>query len=645
MAKGKLIRKKKSVFKPGHKKFHRPQAAQGPEQSSSDKCYSKEKVICRLTPEMQEMVENCPVGAPVSASHPDSPMLLRPRENAEKLPEQCSQENRLLSPEKVLELFRKAHTEHMTSTCQADFVWDKSVEQKWGWSWSMGLKCSKCSYATGSFKLYHEIESKKRGRKSSTANVGLQIGLNDSMISNTSLRQIAMSANITPPSYASMQRQSNRVGDALVKMNAADMKQQRNNVRRVLELRGEPDASVAVEGDGRYNNAIWSAAGKTPYQPATQITYSLSENVTTKKKIISVYTGNKLCHQGELQRKKNPNITCPNHKGVCTMTIQPSDSIGDEARALRHVLDEVAEDLTIGILTSDGDSMVHRAVDSSVQVMRDTRHFGNSLRKQLERAPFSDKVFPGKTKADRTSLHKRFASDVAKRCNSEYKLCFNKNKGDILKIKRQLSYCIDAVIKCYGGDCSLCKKYSLVCKGSGDKFLLPKGVTMTFTNTADEALFRQCLNFRLGHKAINLNSINSNTQKSESINRTYQKTNPKLVTWSRNFPSRIHSAVHLRNHGFAASTASKMKAVGVMPSTRLLGYLQAEDRHMKQRLKQRMSIEHRQRAMQKIISKYRRYDQQKTNNKTKPDYAKEISMPKLVFKQKPVFNEHSYAKF
>lgn len=151
----------------------------------------------------------------------------------------------------------------------------------------------------------------------------------------------------------------------------------------------------------------------------------------------------------------------------------------------------------------------------------------------------------------------------------------------VFMVKRHLSYVIDAIIKCYQGDCTLCKCHSYVCKGNSTKFLLPNKSQICFSCPDDEKLIRDCLNYRLGRKGVEMTSLNSNTHKVESINRTYQKTNPKTVTWSRNFPARIHSAVHLRNNKLSKSVTDKMQSVGISPSRRVVSHLKKEEQYMK----------------------------------------------------------------
>ena len=341
------------------------------------------------------------------------------------------------------------------------------------------------------------------------------------------------------------------------------------------------------------------------------MTYTMAENVTCRKKIIGVYTGSKICTKAQHFRQRGQQFTCPNHPGRCTANLQQSDSIGDESRALAAVIRDVQQDVQVGSVTADGDSQTHKAIGEDTSEYLGTRHFGQTLQKRIENAEFNDNVFCAKTKSEQLVVKKRFALDVTKRCNAEFQICYSKNKGNISLVKRHLSYVIDAVIKCYSGDCSLCSKHSFVCSGKSHRFLLPLYTKLNFTNPEDIQLFRACLNYRLGRKAVDLTQLNSNTQKVESVNRTYQKTNPKTVTWIRNFPSRIHSAVHLRNNSFAKSTQSKMSSLGLRPSPRIIEYLQRKDSSIKTRLLYNKSTKHRKFLYQKRKNIYALYDMKK----------------------------------
>ena len=627
--KGSLKRKQKSVFTKGHKLSYVRRKSETP----------REPVVrdyIRPTAETYDLALSSPVGPPVTLTNPDAPVILRPRRQAVRPQPLQAGEYRLLAPERVLQLFQTAFREHSTQRCDGEFMWDQAAECKWGVCWRMGLKCKKCTFKTGPQKLYYEVNAQGRGRKAATANVGLQVGLSQNMVSNTAMRQILLSSNVTPPTPSAMQKQANKVGAAIESLNMSDMQRQREKLQAVQHLRGQAGKPIPVEGDARYNNNLTSGGGKTLYQPATQTVYTLAENVTKKKKVIGVYTGNKLCHTANLLRSQGGEPACPTHPGVCTANLREEDIIGDEQRAVQEILNDISGEVSIGAITTDGDSRAQQACPDSVQSLRDTRHFGNSLRKKIESAPFSDRVFPGKTKSEKNTWQKRFSQDLAKRCNAEFDICFKEKKGDTEAVVCALSYTIDCIEHCYGGDCSLCEKYSFTCRG-GEKYLMPPSIELDFSDDRDRHILRELLNFRLGRKAVLLCKFNSNTQKVESVNRTYQKTNPKLVTWTRNFRGRIHSGVHLRNNGIKNSTLAKMKHLGIEPTTSVVKELERMEKKQKLRLDCKKTVAYRRRLKVRIISRYRKYDRSKAA-KLCSHYKKGITMPSLSF------GEHSYCK-
>ena len=90
------------------------------------------------------------------------------------------------------------------------------------------------------------------------------------------------------------------------------MKTRLENLKKINELKGATQNVINVEADGRYNNPIYSGAGKTPFQPGTQCAYTVVENVTSDKQIVALATPNKLCQACALsgtKREKNMEIT------------------------------------------------------------------------------------------------------------------------------------------------------------------------------------------------------------------------------------------------------------------------------------------------------------------------------------------------
>ena len=205
--------------------------------------------------------------------------------------------HRLLHLQKTEDLWNEAINGHRS--CTGRLKWDIKSEIQRGLGWRMRIICAEgCGYHSNMHNLYEEVEtaSPHRGPKAVAANIGIQIGLTHSMVSNTAFRNVLMAANVPPPSARVMQQTANKVCDAITVLNEQDMAKQREHLRDVNEGRGLPrDAPIRAEGDGRYNNPLRSGAGNTPFQPATQSTYTIIENSTEKKKIISVQTANKLC--------------------------------------------------------------------------------------------------------------------------------------------------------------------------------------------------------------------------------------------------------------------------------------------------------------------------------------------------------------
>ena len=67
-------------------------------------------------------------------------------------------------------------------------------------------------------------------------------------------------------------------------INIINMKSRRNVVKTVNKIRGMPENEMTVQADGIYNNSLFFGVGKTPFQPATQCSYIVAENVTPKNR-------------------------------------------------------------------------------------------------------------------------------------------------------------------------------------------------------------------------------------------------------------------------------------------------------------------------------------------------------------------------
>ena len=73
------------------------------------------------------------------------------------------------------------------------------------------------------------------------------------------------------------------------------MKARRQGLKTINILRGRPVGEMSVQSDGIFNNPLYSGIGKTPFQPTTQCSYTMVENITPKKQVIALENVNKLC--------------------------------------------------------------------------------------------------------------------------------------------------------------------------------------------------------------------------------------------------------------------------------------------------------------------------------------------------------------
>jgi hypothetical protein len=553
---------------------------------------------CRLPTDLYDKV-NSPAAQQSSSrniSASDSQrrvVLLRPRPSTSDDLSPYLQDNpdnkptyRILHAQRTIDFFNSCVSMHSASSkkCTGQLQWDVSGEKKWGLCWRERLICRVCGYRSKLTKLYDEVSKHGRGQRSAAPNLGIQVGLTHSSISTTQFRHILQSANIPPPSSSSMQASANRVGDIITEVNKADMEARRKQLQDISELRGLPrDTPINIEGDGRYNNPLFGSSEKTPFQPATQMVYTVCENSTPAKQVISVHTVNKLCKKADMLRKKGTIVTCPDHEG-CSANVRKDHTIGDEAYAAAKCAEEM-KPLSVDHMTTDGDSQAYLGVkkvqsarrdkkSAVVENLRDPGHLSKTLIRTVEKSNFSASMFPGRTRAAQLDIKRKFGKNLKRRCTAEFNQAHSHWAGDLNRVINSLSYATDAMVSCYGGNCgTLCKKYSFACsggksKGLWDKSYLSRAETRELIiSDTDEQLLRECISIRLGVGSIKKTKLATTTQKCESVNRTFKKTNPKTVTFSRNFEGRIHSGVHGLNCGTLKSTVIQCAAVGAPLTT------------------------------------------------------------------------------
>lgn len=480
---------------------------------------------------------------------------------------------KLLMPVKIEGMWNTATREHSNFSlkCKGNLKFDSKSAKQMGWAWSEKLYCGLCNYRSQYFKLYEEDERDGVGRRRPTINTGIQTGLLGTPMGNTGLIELSLTSNIIPPSYSGLQKQANAVGSKIETENQTNMKEIRERIVEDNSLCGleHPD-TINIEGDSRYNNALFGAGERTPYQPATQSVYLTVANVGNSKPVISSFIGNKLCKAGEAERSvSGMDVTCPHHPGICTANIPQDFPIGDEETSARNCATDIQDEVSVKFITTDGDSKAFsgtRTVFPTCENLKDVRHLANSLKKALNKAPFSADMLKTTIPIPRTTLKYRFCLDVKARCVAELRSAHQKHHGDIDQIKDAMPNAIDAICMCYQDNCgSQCQDYSFVCGGTEfdhwTKNYLPRGLEVHMTER-DEELLVECISILLKPASLESTRMQSSTQKCESVNARLQKTLPKRLTFYRNVFGRAHTAVHLSNHGIANSTVLRSQAAG-----------------------------------------------------------------------------------
>lgn len=573
-----------------------------------------------------------------------TPMLLRPRPKSPELvdeyldPVVSDPDNHTYKhyvPCLVSKLWNATIKEHIiaSNACDGDLEFDSHAAQKWGYAWKERLKCVKCGFKGQFYKLYYEVYTARPGRRAATLNMALQAGLQTQPISNKGFRDISITCNIIPANLSGMQKLANRVGSVIVQYNHEDKQDIREWVVAENEMVGHSNPNyVNVESDGRYNNPIYNS-DVTAFQAGTQVVQTMIENNSSNKRIISVYTGNKLCNVASRLRNKGIEVLCPNHAGYCSANLAEDDVIGNETEYAKQCTIELNDTLQVRNITTDGDSRaasgVVNAQKSSVTVLRDVRHLASGIKRAIQNCTFSTTMFQGSNKRN---LKHRFGMDLKARCVAELNQAFSAHKGELFEIKKAMPATITAIIRCYSGECGMaCQIHSFVCAGLSSnrwkKGFLP-GENMINMSDEDEKMVANCIKTLLGPKSLDLVRFLTSTQKCEAFNRTLQRCNPKSVTHSRNFPGRVHTAVHLMNHKFANSTLLRTKVLGAE-----LTHGSSVIKHLKQNQKVEVYVRHRKTLKEskclRSATRQRKYDMHAAKN-YKQHYRKGISDPKVA---------------
>ena len=534
--------------------------------------------------------------------------------------------------------------------CNGDLKFDLGSEQQHGLCWRERLTCVSCGYASDFVKLYEEVSvsNSSPGVKAAKPNVGVQVALSKLPVGSDAVRTICMAANIPPPSESGMQKTANKTLDLIKAINEKDMSERRGEIKEINKLRGNVPNVVNVEGDGMYNNPLYSGVGKTPFQPATQSTYVICEQVTSKKEVIALSCHNKLC-----TKKHDISDSKACLEKSCSRNTAIETSIGNEKEwAKECLLDLKKDDLEVEYITTDPDSAAYRAADELFEGnitstrpfhLIDTRHLSENHRKFVGRSEFVKNMMPGKTKSMKELMQSRFSVDISKRCQLEYEKAFEVYAGNTNKIFRSISYTCEAIAACYQGNHAKCIKHSLACKGGKKNWVQRSPYLEQFSNfkiiASDEntEYLLKCINYRLGPSMLRKTKFNTNSQKSEAVNKCLRRSLPRDTTFGRNFAGRAHSAVHSVNLGAAESIVTLTEKLGCAPTPRSKVAVALK----KKRDKQIMHAEY------KLTPKYKANRASKTRKmfRLHEKKNKEAQYSKgMLLRHKQQAPEHNYSK-
>jgi hypothetical protein len=563
--------------------------------------------------------------------------ILRPQKNGNTLDtlyssyeKETPSENNLyalLHLEKTAQLFNHGFREHAKISCDGNLTWNYEGTRRRGVCKEMSLKCTKCNFHTARQKLYHHEKKSCKGEPAAAPNKSLQVALSRNGIGPVGLIDILHSLHMEAPSLSTLYSASSSVSEILVATNQEDMKDKIEEIKKVNESMGRERDIISIEADGRYNNAIGSGSGKTPFQAGTQATFIAAENVTDKKYIVHCGTYNKLCQSCSINS---------NHKtSSCCRTLNVHDTIGNEGKYFRNAVEDLtSQNCKVSQATLDGDSSANKEAEiSGIAVNRCVRHLSQSLRQKLRTMKLNKNTFPtAKTEEQRKMLQKRLALDIALRCNAEASSIIKHNIGKKLAIKTAFKEATEYIINCYMGDCSGCLKKSNVCtrrKRWHRPYLQTiKEVLITWDlielNEADFASMKKVISTRFFTKTFNTYQ-NYTTNKTEGTNRAILKSLPKHLTFSRCYPGRVHSAIHAVNNRPGISFLKLCHAVGATLPKKLNSRLKKSDERHSYIKKYKKSDICRQRLWQKREQLYKHYDNKKEGQHYKKFMADECN--------------------
>lgn len=490
-------------------------------------------------------------------------------------------EMRLVQRDKISNMWNETGREHAEYEYKcSNPQFDIKKEVKKGLCWKQQLKCNNCSFVGKMHNLYEEVPSSHTGAKAAAPNVGWQVGLQETPMGNTKARLLLAAANIPPPSRTTMNKMAAKVSKLTSAAIEQELSRERLRLQETNKMRGLPeDAPINVSIDGRYNSSVIASRSKAG-QNASQAIAIAVENQTAQKKVVAAYLESKLCWTGSWLRNKGYAVHCPGGHEGCTATIPATEPLS-ELRMGEKLGDMFADErVLVKYVTTDGDARTAEGVQSAMrklfpdwEVVRkaDPVHIGQSQIRETMSSTFSGHMFSGRTREEKKEQQRTLALDIKNRAHAIFAQLFHETGGNMAKISRRMPGVLSATVDCYSGDCSHCRRTSVVCNGgSRDNWwhrscYLNTGVLRRHTlrpTEGDRLLLKELLRIKLGESALLLLDQNTNTCKNEAINRSVSATMPKNVNWSRTGRGRMLATCDRINKGVGESLLYKLEVVG-----------------------------------------------------------------------------------
>ncbi len=287
-------------------------------------------------------------------------------------------------------------------------------------------------------------------------------------IGNSAIREIFSAMDTPSPSASVMQRTANKVCDAFETIADQQLKQNRDLVKTVMNLRNsdgnEAQPQIVAQADAANNNPT---KGKFTYiQPATQSWACCFPGEPGLESIpIAFCTRSKVC---SCKSSKD-------HQEGCGKDFPSNQPMGNSEYQLGKAMATqiVGDDgpLRVSTLVTDGDSSLFKGM-KEVMASRDietekgdcTRHITKSVGRNIRAGVLSD----GCTGKDRTIAQKTknksvLSQFVERRCSFEFRAAMKKYNGDVEKLRGISSSLKQGILGCIQGQWEICRRNSLVC--------------------------------------------------------------------------------------------------------------------------------------------------------------------------------------